>query len=240
MAINSEQTVREIALGNPASTRVFETLGIDYCCCGNHSLSVACARASVPVERVVGLLEQCAHPITKDVPNDASQGELTWHIVERHHGFVRRESPRILGLLDKVHGKHGRAHSELSELKDLFATLTQELTEHMLKEERMLFPYIQALGDAVPPSGCFASVESPIAVMTAEHENAGAILSKMRALSHGYRPPEDACPTFHALYGALEEFERDLHWHVHLENNILFPRAIAAERERRNVGSSAS
>jgi len=240
MSINSEQTVREIAIGNPASTRVFETLGIDYCCGGNHSLSVACARANVPVERVVGLLERCGQPSIDAVSNDAPLGELTRHIVERHHGFVRRESPRIQGLAEKVSGKHGRADPELSEIQALFDTLTQELGEHMLKEERILFPYIQSLGDTAASPACFGSVESPIAVMITDHENAGAILAKLRTLSNGYRPPEDACPTFHALYAALEEFERDLHWHVHLENNILFPRAIACEHERRNTLASAN
>ena len=240
MSFNSEQTVREIAIANPSSTRIFEALGIDYCCGGNHALSVACARASVPVERVVGLLEQCAEPSTQDVPNDASLGELTRHIVDRHHGYVRRESPRIQALLIKVQGKDGFAHPELTEIKALFDALAQELGEHMLKEERILFPYIQALGDGAVPSACFGSVESPIAVMIADHENAGSALAKMRVLSDGYQPPQGACPTFHALYAALEEFERDLHWHVHLENNILFPRAIAADRERRNVLSVAS
>ena len=105
----------------------------------------------------------------------------------------------------------------------------------MLKEERILFPYIQALSDAAAPRACFGSVESPIARMIADHENAGAILSKMRARSNGYKPPEGACATFHATYQALEQFERDLHWHVHLENNILFPRAIAAERDQRKT-----
>jgi regulator of cell morphogenesis and NO signaling len=235
MHTTSERTIREIVVDNPAGARVFETLGIDYCCGGNHSLSSACERANVPIETVIGLLEKCTQPITEAAYNDAPLGEVTRHIVERHHGFVRRESPRIQGLLNKVYDKHGRAHEELSDLKALFATLTEELAGHMMKEERILFPYIQALSGAAEPSACFGSVESPIAAMIADHETAGAILSKMRALSHGFKPPEDACATFHALYQALEEFERDLHWHVHLENNILFPRAIAAERDRRKT-----
>jgi len=234
MEPNSERTVREIAVANPASTRIFETLGIDYCCGGNHSLSVACKRARVPIETVLGLLNQPDPRPRPDAPTDAPLGELAQHIVDRHHGFIRRESPRIQGLLAKVRGKHGPAHPELHELSTLFDTLTQELAEHMLKEERILFPYLQALSGGAETRACFGSVESPIAVMTADHDNAGAILAKMRALSNGYQPPERACPTFHALYAALEEFERDLHWHVHLENNILFPRAIAAERSARN------
>jgi len=239
MRITSDQTVRDIALANPGSARVFEKLGIDYCCGGTHSLSAACARAKVPLESALALLETCEQTQELGV-NDASLGELTQHIVERHHGFVRRESPRIEQLLTKVSDKHGRVHPELSEVKTLFATLVEDLGQHMLKEERILFPYINALGHATEPAACFATVESPIAAMLADHENAGAILEKLRELTNGFQAPEGTCPTFHALYRALEEFERDLHWHVHLENNILFPRAIVAERERWNVPVSAN
>jgi regulator of cell morphogenesis and NO signaling len=240
MHTTSEQTVRDIVRANPASARVFEALGIDYCCGGSHSISAACACANVPLETVKQLLAECGQPITEKVWDNAPLGEITQHIIERHHGFVRRESPRIQELLNKIETKHGPKHGELSELKTLFATLTRELAEHMLKEERVLFPYIQALSAGAGSSACFGSVESSIAVMIADHENAGAILSKMRALSYGYKPPEAACPTFHETYRSLEEFERDLHWHVHLENNILFPRAIAAERDLWNTLPSAN
>jgi len=228
----SEQLIREIATANPAAARVFEDLGIDYCCGGNRSLRAACASANVPVETVLGRLETCRQPSESSAWNHAPLGDLTRHIVDRHHGFVRRESPRILSLLDKVSKKHGPAHPELSQISDLFACLAAELAEHMTKEERILFPYIEALSGPAEPSACFASVESPIQVMIADHENAGAILSKIRALTSGYRTPGDACAAFQTLYRLLEDFERDLHWHVHLENNILFPRAIAAEQER--------
>ena len=231
----SEQTVREIAVANPASARVFETLGIDYCCGGNRSLRIACEQAGVPLETITVLLETCEPTEEFDVPNDAGLGELTRHIVERHHGFVRRESPRIDGLLVKVCGKHGSAHPELHEVKALFTALAEELGLHMMKEERILFPYIEGLETPAQPAACFGSVESPIAAMVADHENAGAILAKIRARSNGFEPPEGACPTYKVLYQALMEFERDLHWHVHLENNILFPRAIAAERNRPNA-----
>jgi regulator of cell morphogenesis and NO signaling len=229
----SKKTVGEIAAANPASAQVFERLGIDYCCGGNHSLSIACARANVPVERVAQLLEQPAGEEQPAVREDAPLGELTRHIVQRHHTFIREESPRIQELLVKVCAKHGPAHPELSRLKALFETLVSELMQHLMKEECILFPYIEALHAGALPRMCFASVESPIAVMTAEHESAGEILSGMRALADGYRPPAEACASFQALYRALEEFECDLHWHVHLENNILFPRAIALEQQIR-------
>jgi regulator of cell morphogenesis and NO signaling len=235
MRTASEQTIREIAVANPAAARVFETLGIDYCCGGNLSLGVACANAKVPVEAVIGSLERCERPQELDGWNDAPLGDLTHYIVEQHHGFVRRESPRIYTLLTEVCDKHGRAHAELSEVRKSFAALEEELAEHMMKEERILFPYIEALENPTEPSPCFASVESPITTMIAEHELAGAIVAKIRAGTNQYKTPEAACPTFQELYQALEEFERDLHWHIHLENNILFPRAIATERERQSA-----
>ena len=240
MPIHSEQTVREIALANPATTRVFEQLGIDYCCGGNLPLSTACARANVSLEGVLGSLETCHGAPEMNVPNDAALGDLTRHIIDRHHGYVRRESPRIHALLDKVCQKHGGSHGELLEIRTLFTGLDAELSQHMAKEERILFPYIGALAGPAAPAGCFGSVENPIAAMVADHEDAGGILSEIRALTNQYTVPDGACPTFRALYGALEEFERDLHWHVHLENNILFPRAISAERALRNAPVSAN
>jgi len=240
MRTASERTVREIAIANPATARVFESLGIDYCCGGSLLLSAACERANIPLQTALQMLEACEQSPGRRVMDDAPLGEITQHIVDRHHGFVRRESPRIQALLTKVCGKHGPAHNELFEVRTLFATLSDELAQHMMKEERILFPYIEALAAATEASACFATVESPISVMIADHENAGAVLAKLRELTKGFQPPESACPTFRALYQALEEFEHDLHWHVHLENNILFPRAIAAERERRNALSSAN
>src|SRR5689334_15544778 len=151
MRIISEQPIGEIAAAHPAGARVFETLGIDYCCGGNRSLIAACAHANVPIETVIELLQANEQTPKTGVPNDAPLGELARHIVETHHGYVRRESPRIQGLLTKVCEKHGPAHRELSELKTLFATLAEELAEHMMKEERILFPYIAALGGATEP-----------------------------------------------------------------------------------------
>jgi regulator of cell morphogenesis and NO signaling len=235
--MDSTKLVGEIVAANPAAARVFETLGIDYCCGGKLSLGAACANAKVTVETVAGLMDACREPSGAGAPVDATLRDLTHYIVERHHAFVRREGPRIRGLLAKICDKHGVAHPELSDVKNLFFSLDQELAEHMRKEEQILFPYIDALEGAFETPACFASVVSPIDAMIADHENAGAILSAIRARTNGYKAPENGCATFRAAYRALEDFERDLHWHVHLENNILFPRAIAAERERRSIRS---
>jgi regulator of cell morphogenesis and NO signaling len=230
----TEKTVREIALENPASVRVFEALGIDYCCGGQRSLSEACARAEVDVEKTLALLAAAGRD---EIPGEWTTrplSEIIAHIVAHHHGFVRRETPRIAGLLAKVNAKHGAQHSELSQVENQFISIAQELAMHMLKEEQMLFPHIEGLERAAQtgapaPVAFFGSVTRPIATMIAEHDDAGAILSRLRELTNGYSAPADACPSFVALYGALEDFERDLHRHIHLENNILFPRAAELE-----------
>jgi regulator of cell morphogenesis and NO signaling len=232
-----EKTVREIAIDNPASVRVFETFGIDYCCGANRNLNDACTRANVPLDKVLDLLEKAGkvHP-SDDAQawNDSKLSVLADHIVATHHGYVRRETPRIMALLAKVIGKHGPARPEIKEIEELFNAVTQELSTHMLKEEQVLFPYIAEMELAVlngqpPPPAFFGSVAKPIANMLADHDDAGALLSRMRELSNGYEPPANSCPTFRALYQGLHEYERDLHQHVHLENNILFTRAVEME-----------
>ncbi len=237
MQTTLEKTVREIALENPSSIRVFESLGIDYCCGGRRPLSEACSHAKVDPGRVAELLERSVRDSQTPETGEWSAKplrELAAHIVEKHHGYVRRETPRIEGLLAKVAAKHGPGHPEIAQIEQLFSAIGLELSTHMLKEEQVVFPYIERMeravqaGDRVPVA-FFGSVKRPIAKMVAEHDDAGALLSQIRDLSNGYTAPRGACPTFMALYRGLEEFERDLHHHVHLENNILFPRAVEME-----------
>jgi len=231
----TNQTVREIVVENPAAVRVFESLGIDYCCGGKLPLEEACTRARVPVARAVEMLGQAqSSGSTDEVRNwaEAPIAQITLHIVNRHHGYIRLEAPRIQGLLEKVESRHGAGHPEITSIKEIFSALTQELFTHMLKEERILFPYIESMDaprGGVMPSACFGTVRNPIQNMLADHDDAGELLANMKSLSNGYTPPPDACPTYHALYRGLEEFERDLHHHIHLENNILFPRAVELE-----------
>jgi regulator of cell morphogenesis and NO signaling len=237
-----EQTVRQIATQNPRSIRAFETLGIDYCCGGNRTLADACAHAKVSVERAMELLDKGNRPDETsetaglDAWTSAQLRTLTGHIVQQHHRYVREETPRVEGLFGKVVARYGAAHPEIKQLSELFAAMTQELAAHMLKEEQVLFPYVERMEAArethTPlPDAFFGSVSRPIAAMTADHDDAGALLARMRDLSGGYELPRGACPTYTALYHGLQEFERDLHRHVHLENNILFPRAIEMERQ---------
>ena len=231
------QTVREIAIEQPTTVRVFESLGIDYCCGGKRSLQDACERAGVPVERALDLLAAVNEDSPADAANwgGASAQELIRHIVGRYHSYVRSETPRLMTMFEKVVSRHGQAHPELASIRDLFGALTEELFVHMHKEENVLFPHFEqmesavARGAALPPA-VFGSVEMPISRMLADHDDAGELLAKVRALSAEYQAPDSACPTYRALYHGLDEFERDLHHHVHLENNILFPRALHMEQ----------
>ena len=231
------QTVREIAIEHPTTVRVFESLGIDYCCGGKRSLQDACERAGVPVERALDLLAAVNEDSPADAANwsEASAQKLIHHIVGRHHSYVRSETPRLMTMFEKVVSRHGQAHPELASIRDLFGALTEELFVHMHKEENVLFPHFEQMEWAVargaaPPPAVFGSVEMPISRMLADHEDAGELLAQMRALSSEYQAPDSACPTYRGLYHGLEEFERDLHHHVHLENNILFPRALHLEQ----------
>jgi len=236
----SEKTVREIALENPASIRVFESLGIDYCCGGKRPLSDACSHAHVDMDQVLKLLDhagQDPQPAESAEWSRKRLGELIQYIVQNHHAYVRREAPRVEALLTKVVAKHASAHPEVARIEELFLAISQELSTHLLKEEQILFPYIERMEEAIDagqgvPAAFFGTVKRPIASMIAEHDDAGALLAQIRSLSNEYRVPADACPTSVALYRGLEEFERDLHHHIHLENNILFPRAVEMEAAR--------
>lgn len=238
MTFEKNQTVREIAINHPETVRVFENLGIDYCCGGKRPLEEACSRAKLPIETVIEQLKQVEENSVSSEDRqwaDAPLADLMANIVDRHHRYVRDESPRLEAMLGKVVSKHGEAHPELRAIQETFLALTQELFAHMMKEERVLFPFVGDMEAAShaggpAPHGCFPSVEFPIARMLAEHDDAGALTATIRELSGGYRAPEDACPSYRGLYSGLEAFERDLHHHVHLENNILFPRAVEMER----------
>ena len=234
MSITAERTVRELALENPAATRVFEQLGIDYCCGGDRSLEEACSVAGVPIEGVAKALETAPaeHP-AKDWQTEPLAG-LTGHIKNTHHMYTKGEIQRLGPLFEKVCSVHGANHPELRQMQETFSDLAQELTMHMLKEEAVLFPYIERMEESflanepiLPPP--FGTIENPVAMMMHEHESAGEALRNLREASNGYRAPADACLSYQTLYKALAAFEADLHEHIHLENNILFPRAIEME-----------
>ena len=236
--ISSEMTVREVAARIPESTRLFETLKIDYCCGGNHPLTKACASAGVEVDNV---MEQLSALEKSGAGNGAtvdfqklSLTELITHILETHHVFTKSEMDRIQALVTKVIGAHGANHPELLTVGELFQRLCTDLKPHMFKEEQVLFPYIVAMvhaktQDQPVPFAPFGTVNNPIRMMTMEHDVAGDILRKLRAATSDYRVPSDGCISYQTLYQALEGFEKDLHQHIHLENNVLFPKATDLE-----------
>ena len=234
------QTVREIALEQPTSIRVFEQFGIDYCCGGRKPLSEACMAGNLEVNAVIAALEAAAKKPAPDIENwtDKSLESLISHIVTTHHVYVKRELPRLAQLAEKVVNRHGATKLELPIIAAALGQLDNELTQHLTKEETVLFPYVTSLEKSVSqgtarPQSCFGTVANPIAMMSEEHDAAGSLIAEIRRLSKNFTTPEDACPTFHAFYDGLREFEQDLHQHIHLENNILFPRAI--ELEKRNL-----
>jgi regulator of cell morphogenesis and NO signaling len=236
MPITATKTIRELAVEIPNATRIFEKLGIDYCCGGSKSLEEACAGANVAIDDVLRALEQttdvAAAVATRDW-NTAPLGELVDHIVGKHHAYVKAEVPRLQALIAKVVGAHGKNHPELQQAQVAFSELASELAGHLMKEEQILFPYVKqmargASGDAC----CFGTVQNPIRVMILEHDNAGAKLREIRQATNNYTLPQDACLSYSTLFTALTEFEHDLHQHIHLENNILFPRAARMESER--------
>jgi regulator of cell morphogenesis and NO signaling len=234
--INSSMTVREIAIELPQSTRLFETLKIDYCCGGDRPLTDACTSIGVEVGELMGMLET--------VSQSAPQGELDFqklslseliaHILDTHHVFTKQEMARLESLTKKVISAHGENHPELHIVGTLFDTLCADLKPHMFKEEQVLFPYILALASASVENGAapfapFGTVNNPIRMMMMEHETVGEILRELRTVSLDYNTPADGCISYRTLYEALEAFEKDLHQHIHLENNILFPRAVELE-----------
>jgi len=239
MNLSAAKTVRELAIEVPNATRTFEKLGIDYCCGGSKSLGDACTHANISVENVLRALEQgsdLASAQEKNLPDftAAPLGHLIEHILMTHHAYVKQELPRLQQLLNKVVSVHGKNHPELGQIQQTFLGMSAELSSHMMKEENILFPYMAALENATSsgkpkPRPAFGTVSNPVRMMELEHDAAGVALKSISELSGNYTPPEDGCFSYKTLYSALQEFENDLHQHVHLENNILFPRAIGME-----------
>lgn len=230
-------TVRDVATEFPQSTRLFERLEIDYCCGGNRGLAEACAQAGVDVDQLMKMLTEVTESTVQEGALDfqnAPLPELITHIIDTHHVFTRSEMERIQSLGDKVLAAHGGNHPELVHVDELISRLCADLKPHMFKEEQVLFPFIVALSEAAgqnrtAPFAPFGTVNNPIRMMMREHDTAGQILRELRALTSDYKVPADACITYQTLYQALENFEKDLHQHIHLENNILFPKALDLE-----------
>lgn len=228
------KSLAQIVTGNHRSAAIFEKYHLDFCCKGKRSLKQACDEQNIPVEELLPELEKvsAAAGITSGYPFDKlTQTQLIDYIVSTHHAYVKNELPQLLAYAEKVASKHGERHQELFKIFELVAAVKEEMELHMKKEEQVLFPRIQEIETITAqqkenPQLNISYLQAPISIMEQEHDHAGALTAEIRKLTTNYIPPQDACTTYKLLFASLQAFETDLHQHVHLENNLLFPKAI--------------
>ncbi len=228
-------TIARLAIENPNAIPALERLGIDYCCGGSATVAEACRRAGVDPGKLAALIGSGEVPLGRAWEKEPLS-ELIRFILGTHHVYTHEAISSLPPLAAKVRNRHGEAHPETRRVETLVHQLAGDLAPHMQKEEQILFPYILALEEAAqvgtePPPSCFGTVRNPIRMMMMEHDAAGDLLRELRAATSGYAPPADACTSFQALYAGLVKLEEDLHRHIHLENNVLFPRALALEEQ---------
>jgi len=232
-------SLAQIVKSNFKTASVFEKYHLDFCCKGKRSLDQACAEQQLPVNDVVADLENVfakADSQTSLTFDQMNLAQLCDYIVNTHHTYVKNEMPQIFAYLHKVASKHGEGHPELYKIFETFAAVKEEMEGHMKKEEVILFPRIKELQRISNEENAVTQVnitylQAPISVMEQEHDHAGAMLNEIRILSDNYTAPKDACTTYALSFAALKAFELDLHQHVHLENNILFPKAMDTFRQ---------
>jgi regulator of cell morphogenesis and NO signaling len=229
MDIRPETHVADLARELPATVKVFQRHRIDFCCGGRRPLAEVCSEQGLEIAGLIEELEAAGRGVGDSGGwGDAALRELTHHIVERYHRSLRQDLPLLGELATKVAGRHGDRHPELQEIERLFFELRDEMFLHMQKEEQVLFPLIERLESAEggwPEGFPMMSLDGPIGAMEDDHEQVARILGRLRALSSGFQPPADACNSFRGLFRGLADLESDTHHHIHLENNILFPRA---------------
>jgi regulator of cell morphogenesis and NO signaling len=224
----------------PEAIAVLERLGIDYCCHGEQPVQAACSAVGITADELVQLIGSAEKPPAVRAWETEPAGALIAYIVDTHHAYTRQALQTLQKLAEKVRHAHGENHPELLVVERLVAELTADLVPHMLKEEQVLFPFVEKLEQALAaereaPVPFFGTVQNPIRMMMLEHETAGEKLLELRSLTMDYALPEEACTSYKALFARLIEIEADLHRHIHLENNILFPRALELEtRSQKN------
>lgn len=235
----NNKSVGEIAIEDIRTTTVFGKYKIDFCCNGSDSLAEACKRANADIETVSSELHETMSKKSDDLNDNFNEWELDKladYIVKVHHSYVAENIPVILEFTKKIANVHGENHPELKTIASHFQAVADELSGHMMKEERILFPHIHRLVDTQRSNSelttsPFGTIRNPIRMMEMEHENAGNLLKEIRSFSNDYSVPADGCQTYKAAFFKLEEFEKDLHQHIHLENNILFPKSIELEEK---------
>ncbi|MBF6608713.1 MAG: iron-sulfur cluster repair di-iron protein [Flavobacterium sp.] len=241
MVVDTKITIGEIVAEDFRTAAVFSKYGIDFCCKGNRTLEEVCEKKNVSVNTLTEELTRAASDLSgngtdyQSWPSDL----LIDYIEKKHHRYVEEKSPVLIQYLNKLCKVHGERHPELFTIHDLFYESAGELAAHMKKEELMLFPFIKKMikakaGNLPLENPHFGTVENPVAMMKDEHTTEGERFEEIAKLTDNYTPPADACSTYRVTFAMLQEFEQDLHTHIHLENNILFPRAIAMEKELRN------
>ncbi len=232
------ETLGEIATKDLRKAEIFKKYGLDFCCGGKKTVRQACADKGIDATKVEEELQKAeVAAVTRPLPyNDWSLGFLADYIVNTHHSYVTKTLPDLRAYATKVAKVHGGRHPELVAVRELVEDINAELTSHIVKEEQILFPFIKQLVEAksngknLEPAG-FGTVQNPINMMEHEHEEVGKNLEKIRVLTNNYAIPEDACASYKLLFKMLEEFESDLFIHIHLENNILFPKALKLEKQ---------
>jgi regulator of cell morphogenesis and NO signaling len=227
------KSLAQIVNNNHRAATVFEKYHLDFCCKGKRSLQQACAESELKVEDVLSELERTKQTSSDKVVinyDKLSLSQLADYIITTHHQYVKKEMPAIVLYLQKVASKHGERHPEMLKVFDLFTAVKEEMDMHMQKEEAVLFPRIKELEKQLAAGNknnlSITYLKSPIIMMEQEHDHAGAAMAEIRQLTSNYNLPADACTTYRLSFAALEAFELDLHQHVHLENNILFPKAL--------------
>ena len=228
--LNAESTVAQWVAERPRTADVFEELKVDYCSEGAVPLSQACEAKQLDTSTVLSRLNEAGSGGGQNREENwlgSGLGELCDHIEATHHAYLRSALPRLTERIAKVVAAHGANHPKLRELQQVFSALRAELEPHMMKEEQILFPAIRQLESAsLRPEFPFGTVADPIGMMEHEHDVAGKALAQIRALTDDFQPPDDACNTYRVMLDSLQTLERDLHQHIHKENNILFPRSL--------------
>jgi regulator of cell morphogenesis and NO signaling len=233
-----DETLGEIAAKDLRKAEVFKKYGLDFCCGGKKTVKEACEEKGMDVTKIEQELQQADRlPVSRPLPyTEWNLDFLADYIVNTHHSYVKKTLPEIRSYAQKVAQVHGAGHPELGNILAVVESVYAEMSSHMVKEEQVVFPYIKQLVNAksrqdVPQAETLQSVKNPINLMEMEHELVGKNMEIIRQLANNYILPAEACATYSLLYRLLQEFEEDLHMHVHLENNILFPKAIAAEKK---------
>lgn len=241
ITMNESVTIGEMVANDFRKAEVFRKYGIDYCCGGKITLKQSCQKKGIDYEAISADLQEIDDQ-TEQRSEDYKSWDLDFladYIINKHHKYVANSHPMMLELSAKVARVHGDRHPELLKINQYYQEIAQELTSHMYKEENILFPFIKEIAKAkrehtVLNRPAFGTIQNPIDMMESEHLSAGGQLESIKELSSNFTPPEDACNSYRVFFSKLNEYEQDLHHHIHLENNILFPQAIAIEKELLN------